>query len=301
MSNSDDVAGPLVTVIVVCHNYGRYLAEAIDSALAQTYSPLEVLVIDDGSSDDSVAVASRYADRIRLLTQANVGLERTVNRAVAAATGTLFCLLSADDAYAPTYVATLVSALHARNGADFAFSRARFFGARAGLTRTFPFSAYHVARRLNYVNGCALTRREDFLEVGGYSEDLGDLALEDWDFWLKMIEAGKRGTYVPQPLLRWRRHEGGSRNPEAEETLARSIAAIRDRHARLRRTLSDRRGNLAYGFDLAVAAIDLGVGFSRVEPILCAVERWSWRRFSRWHLPRLREPGDVVHAEPRET
>ena len=282
-------SAPRVSVIVVCHNYGRFLAGAIDSALAQTYSPIEVLVIDDGSTDDSVEVAKRYEPRIRLLTQPNRGVERTVNRAVAEATGELFCFLSADDEFEPTYVAVLMDVLRRRAGVDFAYTRARFFGAKAGLTRTFPFSPYHIVRRLNYVNGCALMRRSDFLAVGGYSEDLGDIGLDDWDFWLKMIQAGKRGAYVRRPLLRWRRHESGSRNPEDPEQLTRSVAAIRARHARLRHAVSGVRGDVAFALDLALAAVDLAIGFSRSERLLQAVEDSSWRRFERWHLPRLRD------------
>ena len=71
---------PLVSVVVLCHDYGRYLPEAIESALGQDYEPVEVIVIDDGSTDDSLAVASRYEDRVRVLTQPNQGLARTCNR-----------------------------------------------------------------------------------------------------------------------------------------------------------------------------------------------------------------------------
>ncbi len=75
--------------------------------------------------------------------------------------------------------------------------------------RCLPFSAYVLALRTNFVNGSALTRRADYLAVGGMSVNLGDVALEDWDLWLKLVEHGRRGTYVRKPLLRWRRHSGG--------------------------------------------------------------------------------------------
>jgi glycosyltransferase involved in cell wall biosynthesis len=283
---SENRSGPLVSVIIRSHNYGRYLPEAIDSALSQTYPSLEVIVVDDGSTDDSVAAAARYGDRIHLLTQANEGVERASNRAVTESHGELISFLDADDAFEPTYVATLVSALK-RADADFAYSRARYVGAHSGLTRTFPFSPYHIARRLNYVNGCALTKKRDFVAVGGLSEDLDDVALEDWDLCLKLIEAGKRGTYVREPLLRWRRHETGSRNPEDDERLTHSVAAIRARHAPLVRVLSDSRGNIAYATDLAIAVLEFVLGFSRFPGLTRTAERLSWRRFTRWHLPML--------------
>jgi glycosyltransferase involved in cell wall biosynthesis len=71
------MTAPLISIVVLCHNYGRYLAEALDSALGQDYPATEVLVVDDGSTDDSLEVASRYERRIRVLTQENRGLART--------------------------------------------------------------------------------------------------------------------------------------------------------------------------------------------------------------------------------
>jgi hypothetical protein len=153
--------------------------------------------------------------------------------------------------------------------------------------RCLPFSAYFLVKRTNFVNASALTRKADFLAAGGYQEDAGELALEDWDFWLRMLEAGKRGTYVREPLLRWRRHEAGSRNPEEGERERRALAAVRERHAELAAAMDDRRGRVAYGVDLALAALDLVVGFSRRPRLLHAVERSSWRRYRRWHAPKL--------------
>ena len=280
-------ATPLVSIIVLNHNYGRFLPEAIESALGQTYADREVIVIDDGSTDDSVEVAARYGDAVRLITQPNQGLERTCNRAVREANGDYFAFLSADDVFEPTYVEVLLDALRRVPEASFAYCRAQRFGAESGPNKAFPFSVYHLVRRSNYVNGSALTNRADYLDAGGYSEDLADYALEDWDFWLKLIEHGKRGTFVREPLLRWRRHQRGSRNPETAERLARSVAFMRGRHSTLYRAVSDRRGTFAYFFDLAVAVADLVFGLSRWSRFVIVFESLSWRRYHRWHAPRL--------------
>jgi glycosyltransferase involved in cell wall biosynthesis len=278
---------PRVSIIILCHNYGRYLAEAIESALQQTYRNVDVLVMDDGSTDDTLAVASRYADRIRVISQPNMGLERTCNRAVAEASGDLFCFLSADDALAPAYVEALVRALERAPDASYAYCRPLLFGARTGPMRCLPFSAYFLVRRSNFVNASALTSRADYIAVGGYSEDLGDYAFEDWDFWLKMLEHGKRGTYVRAPLLRWRRHEEGSRNPEHGEREAEAVAVIRARHRALVEAVTDVRGRIAYWRDFVLAAADLALGYTRWPRLLGAVEGTSWRRFRRRHAPRL--------------
>jgi GT2 family glycosyltransferase len=274
---------PLVSILIISHNYGRFLAEAIESALAQTYKPTEIILVDDGSTDGSLHVARRYESSIRILSHPNVGVEQTCNRAVQEATAGYFVFLSADDVFEPTYVEELYRALRRSPEASYAYCRARRFGAETGLMKGFLFSPYILVRRGNYVNASALMAKEDYLAAGGFDEDLADYALEDWDFWLTMLERGKRGTYVRAPLLRWRRHAEGSRNPESQEKLARSAKVIRDRHRALYERTSDWRGRLGYAIELAVAVVELVVGFSRSQGLLSKAEKQAWRRFQRWH------------------
>jgi glycosyltransferase involved in cell wall biosynthesis len=274
---------PLVSIIVLCHNYGRFLREAVDSALAQTYPNCEVLVMDDGSTDDSLEVARSYGDAVRVFTHPNMGIERTGNRGVEEARGEYTAFLSADDAFEPTYVEELYRALEAVPEASYAYCRAQMFGADDRVLRAFPFSAYLLALRTNYVNACALTRRSDYLAVGGM-RDVGEITMEDWDLWLRMIEAGKRGTFVRAPLLRWRRHVEGSRNPDARMRAA--VAAMHERHRGLRARLSSPRARLRYVFDLGVAAADIALGFSRWPWLVRALERSSWRSFERQYSRR---------------
>ncbi len=270
---------PLVSIVVLCHNYGRYLAEALDSAIAQDYASTELVVVDDGSTDDSLEVASRYEGRARILTQANQGLARTCNRGAREASGDHFVFLSADDRLEPTYVSELMAALERRPGASFAYCAMRRFGAESGVQPARPFSAFSLIRGRNYINGSALTRRADYLEAGGYPEDLGEGAFDDWDFWLTMLEHGRRGTYVPEPLLHWRRHPGGSKNPASRGTAETETARIRQRHSELHRRISGARGQAAYALDRGVGLADRLVGISRSPRVLDAVEGSSWRRF----------------------
>jgi hypothetical protein len=276
----------LVTIVITCHNYGRFLAEAIESALAQTHADCEVVVVDDGSTDDSLEVASRYSDRVRVIAQERSGVERACNHAIAESSGEYVARLDADDLFEPTYVDELLARLRRTPEAAYAYCRPRKFGAESGLHRTFSFSALVMVLRTNFVNGSALTRRADLLGAGGYSEDLGEHANEDWDLWLKLLERGRRGTYVAKPLLRWRRHAGGSRNPEHGARLDASVEHIRTRHAALYSAVDNRRGRVAYALDLAVAVADLAFGLSRSERLARLLEHRSWRRFQRLQAPR---------------
>jgi len=280
-------AAPLISIIVLCHDYGRFLGEAVDSALAQTYPNCEVLVVDDGSTDDSLEIAQSYGDAVRVLTHPNMGVERTGNRGVEEARGEFTTFLSADDRFEPTYVEELYRALVDTPTASFAYCPARMFGADERTMRCFPFSPFVLALRTNYVNGCALTRRADYLAVGGMSTDLGEVALEDWDLWLKMIEHGKRGTFVRKPLLLWRRHTVGSRNPEEQGHLDTALAGMRERHRELRAVLSGPRARLRYLFELALFAAELVLGFTRWRGLVRLLEDSSWRSFERRYLPRL--------------
>jgi len=99
---------PLVTVVVNNYNYARFLGEAIESALAQTYSPLEVIVVDDGSTDESRGVIARYADRITAVLKENGGQASAFNAGFAAARGDIVIFLDADDVMLPTAVARAV-------------------------------------------------------------------------------------------------------------------------------------------------------------------------------------------------
>jgi glycosyltransferase involved in cell wall biosynthesis len=278
---------PLITIIIVCRDYGAYVADAIESALAQTYDNLEVVVVDNGSSDDSAAVIARYADRVRVLTHPARTLERAFNAAVGEAHGDYLARLDADDVFEPHYLGELWRALERSPDAAYAYCRPMLFGAREGAMRCMPFSPYFLVRRTNFVNASALMARADFLAAGGYSEDLGEHAFEDWDLWLRLLEAGKRGTYVREPLLRWRRHTTGSRNPEDGERADAAIAFVRARHRRLIHATNDLHGRASFALDFAVAAADLVLGLSRWPRIVQAVERASWRRFRRHVVPKL--------------
>ena len=264
------MSAPLVSVPILCHNYGHFLAEAIESALAQTYPNVEVTVVDDGSTDDSASVARRYLPDVEVVSHENLGVVRACNAAVERARGELFAFLSADDTFEPTYVEELADALARAPDASFAYCDARLFGAQAGVRRAFPFSPALLAVVGNFVNGSALTRRRAYLEVGGYHDDLAVHGYEDWDLWLRMLEHGHRGTYVPKPLLNWRRHRQGSRNPTNGARVVTGRRVIRERHAALAERFARSREPLLVG---ALATL-------RSRRVSRLAEEASWRRFS---------------------
>ena len=183
---------PLVSVIVPLYNASAYIVEALDSVLASSYRPLEIVVVDDGSKDDSLSVVQAYAKahpEVRVIHQANAGVSAARNHAIREAKGEYILPVDADDKISPTYIEHAVEAL--KEGVRVVGCRAEFFGARTGEWKLPAFSHALLARK-NMIPITSLFRKADWQQVGGFCEE--EIYREDWSFWISMMELG--GTYV---------------------------------------------------------------------------------------------------------
>jgi len=193
---------PIVSIIIANYNYGHFLAEAIESALAQTWQPLEVIVIDDGSTDDSLALAGRYP--LTVLSQPNQGVSAARNNGAARAAGEYLFFLDADDILLPDAIERLVMELErAGPQAGFAYGRMQYFGEKNGLFTSHAFEPSALARE-NYIPACSLIRRSAFDQVGGW--DRGFALREDWELFVRLWHAGYSGAFHPEVYIRCRKH-----------------------------------------------------------------------------------------------
>jgi glycosyltransferase involved in cell wall biosynthesis len=117
----------LVSVVINNYNYGRFLSQAIDSALGQTHPKCEVIVVDDGSTDNSREILASYGDRIHTVLKRNAGQSSAFNAGYAASSGELVCWLDSDDLFLPDKVRTVEGALAAHPGAGWCFHTVRYF------------------------------------------------------------------------------------------------------------------------------------------------------------------------------
>jgi glycosyltransferase involved in cell wall biosynthesis len=198
---------PLVSISIPCYNYGRYLGDAIESALKQTYKPVEIIVVNDGSSDNTVEVAHRYP--VTLITQSNIGAARTFNKCISSSTAEYCVILSADDKIASTYVEKTMQMISMSPDIAFVYTNVTLFGAE---NRVYSLPEYSLTalKKDNFINGSALMKKSAFMQTNGFDPKLS--VLEDWDLWLSFAEKGFYGKLLPEPLLFWRRHSTGSRN-----------------------------------------------------------------------------------------
>lgn len=204
-TGTDGVASdPAVSIVIPTYNYATYLAEAIESALAQSYKRIEIIVVDDGSTDETAAVLARYSERVRTHRQSNAGLSAARNVGASLASGEYIVFLDADDRLKPRFVELCVEALRTRPVAGFAYTQLEWFGSVESTTRTLPYNIRRLATG-NEIAACALIRTT---LVRRHPYDQGNrTGWEDWDFWLALAENGWGGILIDEPLVEYRRHD----------------------------------------------------------------------------------------------
>lgn len=219
---------PLVSIIIPCYNYGRFLHEAIESALAQTYNPIEIIVLNDGSTDNTVEVASKYP--VLLINQENQGAPKTFNRGVELSSGDFFIILSADDKLHPSFVEKTMAIMNSNKDIAFVYTHTILFGERNEYMYSREYDV-ETLKLTNYITGTALTRKDAFRSVGGFDTDLK--CLEDWDLWLSFAEKAFYGKLMPEPLLYYR-----------QQTISRNIASSKVIKQAVRKILKKHEGTL---------------------------------------------------------
>jgi glycosyltransferase involved in cell wall biosynthesis len=196
-----------VSVVIPTYNYARYLGEAIDSALGQTLPPLEVTVVDDGSTDDTPQVLAAYGDRIRVLRQKNAGVAIARNSGIAAARGEYVAFLDADDVWLPRKLELQMPLFDGSVGLVHC-------GVEFGATIQLPRVDGDVANALlllepDVIHGPGSTvvvPKRVAEEIGGFDASLP--ASEDWDF-IYRVATRYGAAGVPEPLVRYRKHGSG--------------------------------------------------------------------------------------------
>jgi len=201
---------PRVSVVITSYNYGAFLGQAIESVLSQTLTDLEVLVVDDGSTDDTPAVARRYAaadPRVTVIAQENSGQPAIPrNRATERAAGEYVLCLDADDHLAPDVLALCVAELDADPEAGMAYPTTQMVGAREQRLSIVEWGVERLAL-CNFLPCPTLFRREAWAAAKGYN--LNVRGYEDWDLWLGIAEAGWTGRPAREAIYFYRQHDDG--------------------------------------------------------------------------------------------
>lgn len=221
----------LISVIVPLFDTERYIAEAIDSVLSQSYSPLEVLVVDDGSTDRGPEIVESYGDPVRLLRQANQGPGGARNTGIDASKGELLAFLDADDVWEANKLDVQLAVLEGDPDVDLVFGHARQFESPDVTAGTSPRLRSAEEVMPAHLPGALLAQRASFLRVGYYPLKLVG---SEMDWYMRACELHMSIVTVPQIVYRRRLHD-------------RNIGVLhrdsdRDRLAILKAALDRRRG-----------------------------------------------------------
>ena len=201
----------LVSVIVPLYNAAPYIGEALQSIVDSAYRPIEVIVVNDGSTDSSLAVALAFASKhpeVTVISQANAGASAARNHAIRLSKGDYILPVDADNTIDPRYIEEAVAVLDQRPEVKVVSCRADFFGAKTGEWKTPPFSHALLARK-NMIDTCAMYRRTDWNKTEGYIETCP--AREDWLLWLSLFEQGGEFVRLPEIRMHYRVREGSKR------------------------------------------------------------------------------------------
>ncbi len=197
---------PIVSIIIPCFNHGKYINEAVDSVLNQTFQDFEIIIINDGSTDDFTnQILQNYRkEKTKVIHIENSGVASARNIGIQAASGKYILPLDADDRILPQYLEKAVLAMEQNEKLGIVYCKARFFGA---MTHNWELKPYSLDVMLdgNCIFSTALFRRSSWEKVGGYKAQM-DKGLEDYEFWLSLIENGAQVLQIPEILFEYRKH-----------------------------------------------------------------------------------------------
>jgi len=192
-----------VSIIITCFNYGRYLADAINSCLEQSYPPLEVIIVNDGSTDNTAEVADSFKNTkipIFYIKQENKGLSSARNAGCRIANGNYLLNLDADDKINIDFIKKTIGV------DDIVGTWLQEFGDSNVIWKS--LKVYPQAEdflKNNHLNCCSLFKKEVFDRTGGYDENMKS-GYEDWEFWMRATKAGYECTVIQEVLFYYRKH-----------------------------------------------------------------------------------------------
>lgn len=221
---------PRVSIVTPSYNQGRFIKETIDSVLNQSYGNIEYLVVDGGSTDETVSILKSYGPTLGWISEADKGQTDAINKGFARSTGEIRAYLNSDDVLLPDAVEKIVKHFNHHPDADMVYGRAALIdeqGESIGMYETAGYSFDRLVHQCFICQSAAFWRTRMAEKVGPFNDRL-DYAM-DYDYWLRIDRAGGRIEHLPETLAAWRRY-AETKTSSAREKVFEEIFKISYRH-----------------------------------------------------------------------
>jgi glycosyltransferase involved in cell wall biosynthesis len=194
-----------ISVVIPCYNDGVFLPEAVNSVLCCDESLVEIIIVNDGSTDSlTINILSEYeAKGIQVIHQENSGLAAARNAGIRKATGTFILPLDSDNKIHKEYPERAIEVFERYADIDVVYGKPQFFGDSNEQPLVGSFSLQKLMTE-NFIDACAVFRKSVWEEVGGYDENMPFMGAEDWDFWLRLGFARKKFHFINEILFDYR-------------------------------------------------------------------------------------------------
>ena len=221
---------PLVSIIIPYYNHGKYLSSSVDSVLSSLYSNIEIILVNDSSTDEeSILEFEKLNDyRIKKYTIPNGGPCTAKNFGVLQSSGQIIGFLDSDNEFIQDYISEAVNELNDMN-LDWVYSDAEYFGDSYGL-RSQKIKGKEELFINSPVDNCFFLRKTTFTKIGGFDENLNRLGLEDWEFVLRLVIGDYSYAHIEKPLFKYRVSKDSRSNLEAKHNRKKIIKYVFDKH-----------------------------------------------------------------------
>lgn len=224
----------MVSVIIPCYNQAAFLEEALASVYKQTYTAWECIIVNDGSTDETAAIATTWTakdPRFTYMEQENQGVVGARNAGIQKATGKVILPLDADDTISNEYMRLAVAHFSAHPDTTVVYCDASFFGSKEGKWELPEFTLETLALR-NIIFNCAFFKKEDWAKIGGYDGNLQH-GLEDWEFWIHLLKSGGAVYKIPAVCFHYRQLDHSRNQSIAQQHYKEIYEYISVKHADL--------------------------------------------------------------------
>jgi glycosyltransferase involved in cell wall biosynthesis len=213
-----------ISVVIPLYAYAQYLAEAIESVLAQTVKPDEIICVSDGAIDNSVEIAKKYP--VKIIEKKNGGLASARNAGIREATSEFVMSFDSDDIMRPNCIEEHMKLADKNTVVTCALMA---FGSEAYTARP-EVASYELLMKRNVIYSNSVFPKNLWEKVGGFDENM-KLGLEDWEFWIRCAKAGAKFVTSDEVCLLWRRHPQAMSTASANPNWDSITKYIREKNA----------------------------------------------------------------------